>query len=30
MKLKDDNTLDVRGYIGISMIGRTDTWKRVK
>lgn len=23
------NTLDVRGYIGISMIGRTDTWKRV-
>ena len=23
------NTLDVRGFIGISLIGRTDTWKRV-
>jgi uncharacterized protein (DUF2147 family) len=30
MTLKDPNTLDVRGYIGISLIGRTDTWKRVK
>jgi uncharacterized protein (DUF2147 family) len=30
MTLKDDNTLDVRGYIGFSLIGRTDTWKRVK
>ncbi len=30
MTLKDANTLDVRGYIGISLIGRTDTWKRVK
>lgn len=30
MKLVDDNTLEVRGYIGISMIGRTDTWKKVK
>lgn len=30
LKLVDDNTLEVRGYIGISMIGRTDTWKRVK
>lgn len=30
MTLKDYNTLDVRGYIGISLIGRTDTWKRVK
>ena len=27
---KDKNTLDVRGYIGISLIGRTDTWTRVK
>ena len=25
-----DNTLKVRGYIGITMIGRTDTWTRVK
>lgn len=30
IKLVDDNTLEVRGYIGISLIGRTDTWKRVK
>lgn len=27
-KMIDNNTLDVRGYIGISLIGRTDTWKR--
>lgn len=25
----NNNTLDVRGYVGISLIGRTDTWKRV-
>lgn len=30
IKLKDANTLDVRGYIGVSMIGRTDTWKRLE
>lgn len=30
IKMINDNTLEVRGYIGISMIGRTDTWKRVK
>lgn len=30
MTLIDPNTLEVRGYIGISLIGRTDTWKRVK
>lgn len=30
MKLKDKNTLHVRGYIGISLIGRTDVWKRIK
>jgi uncharacterized protein (DUF2147 family) len=30
MTLKDKNTLDVRGYVGISMIGRTDTWSRIK
>jgi len=27
---KDKNTLEVRGYIGISLLGRTDTWTRVK
>jgi len=30
MKMKDANTLLVRGYIGISMIGRTETWTRIK
>lgn len=30
MTLKDANTLDVRGFVGIALIGRTDTWKRVK
>ncbi len=28
MKLKDQNSLEVRGYIGVSIIGRTDTWTR--
>jgi len=27
--LKDENTLEVRGYIGVQLFGRTDTWKRV-
>ena len=27
--LEDDNTLKVRGYIGVQLFGRTDTWKRV-
>ncbi len=26
--MKDINTLDIRGYIGISLIGRSDTWTR--
>lgn len=30
MTLKDEDTLDVRGYIGFSLIGRTQTWYRVK
>ena len=30
MKLKDRNTLSVRGYVGISLFGKTDTWVRVK
>jgi uncharacterized protein (DUF2147 family) len=28
--LIDENTIDVRGYIGVSMFGRTDTWKRLQ
>lgn len=28
--MKDDNTLDIRGYIGISAFGRTDVWKRLQ
>lgn len=28
--MKDKNTLDIRGYVGVSMFGRTDTWKRVQ
>jgi uncharacterized protein (DUF2147 family) len=29
IKLKDINTLNVRGYIGISLIGRSDTWQKL-
>jgi len=29
IKLKDNNTIEVRGYIGVSAIGRTDTWKKL-
>ncbi len=28
IKLIDENTLEVRGYIGVAMFGRTDVWKR--
>lgn len=30
MYLKDENTLEVRGFIGFSLIGRTQTWYRVE
>lgn len=26
----DEDTLKVRGYIGVPMLGRTETWKRVR
>jgi uncharacterized protein (DUF2147 family) len=30
MRLEDSNTLKVRGFIGFSMIGRTEIWTRVE
>ena len=30
IKMTDANTLDVRGFIGVSLFGRTDVWKRVQ
>lgn len=30
MTMSDKNTLDIRGFIGISLIGRSETWKRVE
>lgn len=30
MKLKDAKTLNLRGYIGFSLLGRTEVWTRVK
>lgn len=30
MKMPDVNTLSIRGFIGISLLGRSTTWTRVK
>lgn len=30
MTMSDKNTLDIRGFVGISLIGRSETWKRVE
>ncbi|MBS1634628.1 MAG: DUF2147 domain-containing protein [Bacteroidetes bacterium] len=30
IEIRDGNKLDVRGYIGFSLIGRTETWFRVQ
>lgn len=30
IKMKDDNTLEIRGYIGVKAFGRTDTWSRIQ
>ena len=30
MSLNGNDKLDVRGFIGISLVGRTQTWQRVK
>lgn len=29
MKMKNNNEMEVKGYIGISLIGRSQNWKRV-
>lgn len=28
--MKDNQSIEVRGYVGISLFGRTETWKRVQ
>lgn len=30
MRLKDGNNLSIRGYVGISLLGRTENWTRVQ
>lgn len=30
MTMKGNDILNMRGYVGISLIGRSETWKRVK
>ncbi|TDS14638.1 DUF2147 domain-containing protein [Sphingobacterium paludis] len=29
MTLKGKDKLDIRGYMGVSLLGRTETWKRI-
>jgi uncharacterized protein (DUF2147 family) len=29
IKMEDSNTLNIRGYIGVAALGRTDVWKRL-
>lgn len=29
IKMEDANTLNIRGYIGVAALGRTDVWKRL-
>ncbi len=29
INMKDENTLDIRGFIGVKALGRTDVWKRL-
>lgn len=30
IKMTDDNTIEIRGFIGVSALGRTDIWKRLQ
>ena len=30
LTLKDDNTLTVRGYVGLTIFGKTQYWTRVR
>jgi uncharacterized protein (DUF2147 family) len=30
IEMKDENTIEVRGYIGAAVFGRTDAWTRMK
>jgi uncharacterized protein (DUF2147 family) len=30
INMKDANTLDIRGFIGVKALGRTDVWKRLQ
>jgi uncharacterized protein (DUF2147 family) len=29
IQMPDENSINVRGFIGVSLLGRTDTWKRL-
>ncbi len=29
INMKDENTLDIRGYVGVKALGKTDVWKRL-